>query len=222
MILLIVKKYFSGPFKIYFKESLQDWDWKSLCSFLIQLSAHAESPGANSPRPCPGGSNLALCHSDCGKVIFRGSLLCRCLCPLPLVLILTTPKTACLCLYSLSCIPKLRIYIDKTPLRPSFLQGELPHLSQPFVLGEVLQSLQQLKAFHWTLSTMSMPTLYWGAQNRARVASPVMNKRVGSPFSVSVNTASNVSQNPIYLPYAKGSLLAYIQLGVHQDKLLSS
>lgn len=146
-----------------------------------------------------GQSNLVLLPSLWQSDI-RGNLLCWWLCPLPLALALTTLKTAWKqkTLSSLLSLfyPKPCIHIDKTPPRPSLLQDELHQLSEPFALEEMLQSLQHLQAFRCTFSTMCMPVRYEGAQNWRQylcVASPVMNKRGGSPSSLCVNTVTNES-----------------------------
>ena len=62
--------------------------------------------------------------------------------------------------------PTLQIFIsiDKVPSQPSLLQAEQAQLPQPFLTGQMLQSII-LVALRWTLSSSSSSFLKWGAQN---------------------------------------------------------
>ena len=53
----------------------------------------------------------------------------------------------------------------KVSPQPSLLQAEQPQLSQPFLIGEVLQPSDHLCGLLWTHSNSSMSFLCWGLQN---------------------------------------------------------
>ncbi|XP_066836521.1 uncharacterized protein [Anser cygnoides] len=54
--------------------------------------------------------------------------------------------------------------IDEIPSKPPLLQAERSQLSQPVLIGKVLQSLTILVALRWTLCSVSRSLLYWEAQ----------------------------------------------------------
>jgi len=57
------------------------------------------------------------------------------------------------------------MYIGEIVPKPSLLQAEQSQLSQPFLMGEGSSPLIIFVASYWTLSSMPVSLLYWGAQN---------------------------------------------------------
>lgn len=84
--------------------------------------------------------------------------------PLPTMLLLCTFKKT----------PALsssdQAVVDGSAVCPSasFLQAEQIRLSQPFIIWPVLQVLDQLGGLCGTHSSVSIPILHWGAQNRTQ------------------------------------------------------
>ena len=71
--------------------------------------------------------------------------------------------------------------------QPSLLQAEQPQLSQPVLIGEVLQPLNHLCGLLWTHSNRSVSFLCWGLQSWTRTPdglSPERNRGAESPPSI--------------------------------------
>ena len=138
-------------------ESLSGWCWKGalegIWSKPLLKQGHLEPVAWMAFEYLQGGALHSfsgqpvpvLSHSHGGKafLMFRGNLLCFSLCPLPLVLPLGTtekslvpsfvhPPFSCLCTSM------------RSP-QPSLLQVKQSRLSQPFLIGEMLQSLHHLR-----------------------------------------------------------------------------
>lgn len=78
-------------------------------------------------------------------------------------------------LYSLYCFLQVFVHTDKIAFQPSLLQDEKPHLSQPFLIGEILQSLNYLHNPSLGLCCSSISLLC----STPAVASPVLSRREG-------------------------------------------
>jgi len=122
---------------------------------LSKPPAQAGPPGTGCPGPRPGPflisprmktpQSLWATRYQClvtlsikkHFLVFRQTLLCFSLCPLPLALSLHTTEKS---LAPPSLHPSFR-YLS---LQASLLQDEQSQLSQPFLIGEVLQSLNYL------------------------------------------------------------------------------
>lgn len=79
--------------------------------------------------------------------------------------------------------PSLRVFtdIDEIPSKPPLLQAERSQLSQPVLIGKVLQSLTVLVALRWTLCSVSRSLLYWEAQaqhSRCGLTVPEQRRRI--------------------------------------------
>jgi len=151
-------------------------------------------------------------------LMFRGNLLCFSLCPLPLVLSLGTTKKS----LDPSLHPPFRYWstLIRSP-EPSLLQAEQPKISEPFLTGEMLQSfnhlcgplLDSVQYVHFSLVLGSSelhvalqmgPHQCWveGKDHRSPPAS-------STPLDAAQDTISRLCR--------KDALLAYVQLGVHQE-----
>lgn len=96
-------------------------------------------------------------------LMFQGNFLYLHLCPLPLGLSVgTTEKSVGLSSYS-----HHQVFICY-PLEPALFLAKHSWLSRPLFIWEMLQSVGCLVAHCWTLSSMPMSFLYWGAQNRTQ------------------------------------------------------
>ncbi|XP_066844978.1 uncharacterized protein [Anser cygnoides] len=71
--------------------------------------------------------------------------------------------------------------VDEIPSKPPLLQAERSQLSQPVLIGKVLQSLTVLVALRWTLCSVSRSLLYWEAQaqhSRCGLTVPEQRRRI--------------------------------------------
>ena len=146
--------------------------------------------------------------------IFRVNFLCFNLCPLPLVLSLGTTEK--------SLAPSsLHLPFSWDLPKPCLLQAEQPHLSQPFLMWEMIWSLhhpcgpplnflQYVYAFLVLSSPELDPALQaWPHQHWAE-----WQDHLPLPTG---NILSNAAQDTICLLCHTGTLLTCVQSGVHQD-----
>ena len=207
---------------------------KEICgSHLLQTptsSPRASCPGSQpdgfwkSPRTETPQLPWATCDSaftvkNC-FLMFRRNLPCFSLWPLPLVLSLGITKNS-LALSSLHLHFRYLYTWMRFTLEPSLLQAKQSLISQPFLIGEMLQFLIIFMAAHWTLSSSSISVFYWRAQNwpqysRCGLTNAEQRGRITS-LGLLGNTLLNVAQNTSSFPCGKGTLLAHVQPGVHQE-----
>lgn len=120
--------------------------------------------------------------------MFRGILLCFSLYPLSLVLasVLLNMAEKSLALSTLHPTLQVFIHIDGSQL--SLLYSELFHHSQPFLIGEALQSLHYICGFNWTNSSEALYHCFTeeprtGPSTPGAVL-PALNRGEGPPPSI--------------------------------------
>ena len=146
----------------------------------VQPPCQSRFPTAGCPGRCPDGpspsregdptASLGSLSQHSGTLSVKNffcllvwSCLGSILWPLPLVL---SPQTSEKRLAK-SLSPTLHIFkhIDEIPPQSSLPKAEQPQVSQPLLLGKMLEAPYHLCGLRRTLSRRSRSVLYWGAQS---------------------------------------------------------
>jgi len=114
------------------------------------------------------------------------------------------------------------IYIDKIPTEPSLLQAEQFQLSQPFLIGEMLQTLihlcdPSLDSHQYINASLVLGSPELDKHSRCGLTSAEQRGRI-----TSLNLVATLCLKQLRIPFASFAARAHCWLVLNKEKLLSS